>query len=102
MLHHESVLFGKPRSGIADISNIVSFAFSKPRSGIADIADISKIVSFAFSKPRSGIADIADIINIAISDSAGFAVGHGLHHDGNTAKNQLEACSTTPAGGGPP
>jgi hypothetical protein len=48
------------------------------------------------------IADIGGITNIANFNTTGFAGWHRLHHDGGIAKYQLEARSTTAAGGGPP
>ena len=47
-------------------------------------------------------ADIGGIADIANFNTTGFAGWHRLHHDGGIAKYQLEACSTTAAGGGPP
>jgi hypothetical protein len=48
------------------------------------------------------IADIGGIADIANFNFTGFAGWHKLHHDGGIAEYQLEARSTTAAGGGPP
>ena len=47
-------------------------------------------------------ADIGGIADIANFNTTGFAGWHRLHHDGGVAKFQLEARSTTAAGGAPP
>ena len=59
--------------------------------------------------PNTGAVNfIADIGGITIIDDitnfnfTGFADWHRLHHDGGIVEYQLEARSTTNAGGGPP
>ena len=48
------------------------------------------------------IANTFAIADIANSNFTGFASWHRLHHDRSIAKYQLEARSTTAAGGGQP
>ena len=48
------------------------------------------------------IGGIAFITYITNFNFTGFASWHRLHHDRSIAKYQLEARSTTTAGGGPP
>ena len=50
--------------------------------------------------PNTGAVKL--IADIANCNFTGFASWHRLHHDRSIAKYQLEACSTTAAGGGPP
>jgi hypothetical protein len=50
--------------------------------------------------PNTGAVKL--IADIANCNFTGFASWHRLHHDRSIAKYQLEARSTTAAGGGPP